>query len=86
MAEFATNLEMGGANGAPRASQQTAGQAPSALIRPSLAAPATSDSGESILFSPLRFYYDSCLYFDSEHPFGYFLEDSKFDELSKFLQ
>ena len=34
----------------------------------------------------LRFYYDSCLYFDSEYPFGNFLEDSKFDELSKFLQ
>ena len=24
--------------------------------------------------------------FDSEHPFGYFLEDYKFDELSKFIQ
>ena len=24
--------------------------------------------------------------FDSEYPFGYFLEDSKFDELSEFLQ
>ena len=38
-----------------------------------------------LICSP-RFYYDYCLYFDSEYPFGNFLEDSKFDELIEFLQ
>ena len=32
-------------------------------------------------------YYDSTMNtFDSEYPFGDFLEDSNFDELSEFLQ
>ena len=39
-----------------------------------------------LLMGSLRFSYDSCLYFDSEYPLGYFLEESKFDELSEFLQ
>ena len=47
------------------------------------------------LYSYAFFRYDSCIHnfyassmdnFDSEYPFGTFLEDSKFDELSKFLQ
>ena len=45
---------------------------------------------DSILFMLLicflRFSYASCLYFDSEYPFGDFLEESKFDDLSDFLQ
>ena len=37
--------------------------------------------------SCLRFYYDSMMNtFESEYPFGDFLEDSNFDELSEFLQ
>ena len=39
-----------------------------------------------LLICSLRFSYDSCLYFDSEYPLGDFLEESKFDELSEFLQ
>ena len=34
----------------------------------------------------LRCSYYSCLYFDSDYPFGDFLEESKFDDLSEFLQ
>ena len=45
---------------------------------------------DSVLFMLLMCYllfsYGSCLYFDSEYPLGNFLEESKFDELSKFLQ
>ena len=47
MAEFATTPERGDADGAPRASQPTAGRAPTAWTSPSLAAPAPSDSGAS---------------------------------------
>ena len=39
-----------------------------------------------LLICSLRFSYDYCLYFDSEYPLGYFLEESKFDELREFLQ
>ena len=44
---------------------------------------------DSILFMLLmcflRCSYNSCLYFDSDYPFGDFLEESKFDDLSEFL-
>ena len=39
-----------------------------------------------LLMCFLRFSYDSCLYYDSEYPFGFFLEESKFDELSEFIK
>ena len=39
-----------------------------------------------ILICSLRFSYDYCIYFDSEYPLGYFLEEYNFDELSEFLQ
>ena len=39
-----------------------------------------------LIICSLLFSYDSCVYFDSEYPIRDFLEESKFDELSKFLQ
>ena len=38
-----------------------------------------------LLMCFLRCSYDSCLYFDSDYPFGDFLEESKFNDLSEFL-
>ena len=40
----------------------------------------------TLIIRSLRFSYDYCLYFDSEYPLGDLLEESKFDELSEFLQ
>ena len=39
-----------------------------------------------LIICSLRLYYNSWLYFDSEYPFGDFLEEPKFDELIEFIQ